>query len=166
MCISIIHLPTNIDLSNKEILLSPYMLYVGKAISNLKQSLLCQELPEKAYKNWLWSEIKAKSNVYLALVGIKQALVSKARVILVCSCQSSVNCPAVTIRKAVGYLVEQDKLSIDQEFSFEEFVKRTPITDDTLHDFYVWLEDNQIGSDKVTYPLTWLRYISINLQTV
>jgi hypothetical protein len=166
MAISVIHLPTNIDLSNKQILLRPHMVYVGKAISNLQQSLLYKELPEKAYKSWLWAEIKTKSDIHQALVEIKQALISKLDITLVCSCLQNGNCPANTIKKAIGYLIEQDKLSTSQELSFEEFSKQLSINEDTLHDFYVWLENNQISTNKVAYPNTWLCYVSLNLQTI
>ena len=106
MAINILHLPTDIDLSTKTILLKENMIYVGQTINNLNQSILYKELPQHQYKSWLWTEIKAKSNIYQALVDIKQALISKVDIALVCSCQNTIDCPATVIRKAVCYLLE------------------------------------------------------------
>ncbi len=165
MAISIIHLPTNIDLSSKEILLHHNMFYVGKAISNLSQSLLYKELPEKAYKSWLWTELKNKSDVYQAIVDIKEVLISKVNITLVCSCQQSVNCPATIIRKAISYLVKQDKLSQSQKLAFDDFIQQLSIDEDNYHDFCLWLGNNSLCDNNLPYPYTWLCYISTNLQS-
>ena len=165
MAINIRHLPTDTDLSTKTILLKENMIYVGQAVSNLNQSVLYKELPQKAYKSWLWTEIKAKSNIYQALVDIKQALISKVDITLVCSCQNTINCPTISIRKAVCYLLEQEELPTSQTLSYGEFAKlaSTSITDDNLHDFCVWLDANGHAEDNITYPHTWLAFIHSNL---
>lgn len=110
MSIFINHLPRNVDLSDKKITLLSYMFYVGKAVSNLEESIFYRNLPPKEYKCWLRQEIKAKSDIYTALTSIKYIALAEQDITLVCSCSASnpSDCVAITIRKVIAYLLAED----------------------------------------------------------
>jgi hypothetical protein len=110
MSISIIHLPKDSELSDKEIGLLPYMFYVGKAMSNLEESIFYHNLPHQQYKQWLQQEINAKTDVYKALTSIKYIVLAEKDIAFLCSCPANhpIDCKAVTIKRAILYLLAED----------------------------------------------------------
>ena len=110
MSISIVLLPKDSELSDKEIKLLPYMFYVGKAISNLRESFFYRDLPHQQYKQWLRQEINAKTDVYKALTSIKYIVLAEQDITFLCSCPADhpIDCKAVTIKRVILYLLAEE----------------------------------------------------------
>lgn len=158
MCIKVLHLRK--DLTGN-ITLPENCFYIGGAFLNLPQSQLYKDLNTNQYKQWLWNEIKAKTNTYQQLSVITNSIILGNDVILACSCGSHCVCNGLTIKKAIRYLVEQEKLSAQavEPSSWEEYKKVFFMTQDKLHDFAVWLTSNSYYEDKLNFYELWISFI-------
>ncbi|KAF0250278.1 MAG: hypothetical protein FD167_329 [bacterium] len=107
MSVYAVHPPKDSNFCDEEIKLLPYVFYVGQGTCYLKESIFYRDLPHQQYKQWLEQEIDAKTDVYKALISIKQAVLAEKHIIFVCSCPADhpVDCMAITIRKAILYLL-------------------------------------------------------------
>lgn len=116
MSISIIHLPTDLryfNQANQQVALRPFMIYLGQAISNLKESIFYRDLSEQQYRRWLRQQINIKSDVYTSLSSIKYIALADKDITFVCSCSANYenDCRAVIIKRAVLYLLAAEDLA-------------------------------------------------------
>ena len=162
----LIHLPTDLD---RNISMPNNAFYIGSGVVNLSQSPLYNALAseECQYKCWIWKQIKAKSNVYQELMAIKQALISSNNVILVCSCNSPSSCHySTTIRKALAYLIQQDRGSDSSKLTWIEFVDKfsaSSVNEDSLYSFSCWLYSNNYLEEQLSFNELWLEFVQINI---
>lgn len=162
MSLKLLHLSKQVELG-KDISLPNNCFYIGKDLLNLEKSLLYKDLCSISYKQWLWSEIKAKTNVYRQLVKIKNFIIMGYDLSLVCYCDvnDKTDCNGETLKKALLYLLEQQKLSAKQvqASSLQEYIKASSIADEQLHDFCYWLEANKENKEKLNFYELWISFI-------
>ena len=158
MCIKLLHLRK--DLS-QDITLPANCFYVGNDFMNLSKSLFYMKLPNDQYKRWLWSEIKVKTLVYQELTKIKTSIIMGNDVILACSCDTPNSCNGQIVKKAISYLLEQERLSAKgiEPTSWEEYRKIFSVAQDKLHDFAFWLNSNTYYEEKLNFYELWISFI-------
>ena len=162
----IIHLPIDLD---RNIAMPTNAFYIGSGIVNLPQSPLYNALAldECQYKGWLWKQIKGKSSVYQELTTIKQALINTNDVVLVCSCGQPSSCHhSATIRKALAYLIQQDRGSDSSKLTWIEFVDKfsaSSVNEDSLYSFSCWLYSNNYLEEQLSFNELWLEFVQINI---
>jgi hypothetical protein len=158
MSIQLKHLKKNLA---QDIMLPPNCFYIGGEFINLAKSQLYVELDNDQYKRWLWQQIKLKTVVYKQLVKIKSSIIMGNDVILACSCHCWTSCNGQIIKKAICYLIEQEKLSAQdvEPSSWEHYLSVFSTTDDKLHDFCYWLSSNNYHQEKLNFYHLWISFI-------
>jgi hypothetical protein len=156
----IVHLPCNLS---RDVCMPRNAFYIGEGISNLPKSNLYQDqaLSMDQYKRWLWEEIKLKSIVYQELLIMRDIVIKGDELILVCSCNKE-NCPATTIKKALRYLIAEEKASCEKtEASWPEYFAKAEINEDSQHNFSCWLSANNYLAEKLNFNELWINYVLI-----
>lgn len=154
----IVHLPSNLA---KSVCMPKNAFYIGKGISNLTKSKLYQDLAMDQYKRWLWEEMKLKSLVYQELLTMKDIVVKADELILVCSCDKQ-DCPATTIKKALRYLIAEEKASCEKtEATWPEYFTKVKVDEDKQHNFSCWLSANNYLAEKLNFNELWINYVLV-----
>lgn len=158
MCIKVLHLRKDLKCN---IVLPENCFYIGKDFFNLSQSAFYKDLNSSQYKQWLWNEIKSKANVYQQLLVITNSIILGNDVILACCCASSSDCNGEIVKKAICYLLEQERLSAKdiEPTSWEEYRKIFSVAQDKLHDFAFWLNSNTYYEEKLNFYELWVSFI-------
>lgn len=107
MCVKVSHLRKELKAN---ITLPDNCFYVGKEFLNLEISPFYLELNPIEYESWIWQQIKNKTNIYQKLLVIINLVILGDNITLACSCDKSADCNALTLKKVVCYLAEQEKL--------------------------------------------------------
>lgn len=158
MCIELLHLRKDLT---SDITLPENCFYIGDGVLNLAKSLFYRDLSCNDYKQWLWNEIKAKATVYQELSKIKSSIIIGNNIILACSCSNPEACNGQTIKKALAYLLEQEKLLAQevQTSLWSDYLTTFPIAENKLHEFCCWLISNSYYEEKLNFYELWLTFI-------
>lgn len=158
MCIEILHLRKDLF---GYITLPENCFYIGGGVLNLAKSSLHMDLSSNNYKQWLWKEIKAKATVYQELSKIKSSIILGNNIILACSCNNPESCNGLTIKKAIGYLLEQEKLLTKelQPTLWKDYLTAFPIAENKLYEFSYWLINNGYSQENLNFYELWLTFI-------
>ena len=158
MCIKVLHLRKDL---RENVVLPENCFYIGKDFLNLSQSQLYKDLNPTQYREWLWNEIKSKTDVYQQLLVLTNSIILGNDLILACSYTSHDSCNGQVIKKAICYLLEQERLSAKdiEPTSWEEYRKIFSVAQDKLHDFAFWLNSNTYYEEKLNFYELWISFI-------
>lgn len=162
MCVKVLHLKKSLT---SDITLPNNCFYIGNEFLNLAKSPFYMELEANQYRQWLWCQIKNKTLLYLELKVIVNSIILGNEIILACSCNKANQCNGLVIKKAIAYLIEQEKLEAQdvQSSSWSDYKESFPINDDKSHDFSLWLNQNNCYQETANFYHLWLNYISSSL---
>ena len=162
MCVKVLHLKKTLS---SDIRLPNNCFYIGSEFLNLAKSSFYAELSQEQYRQWLWCQIKNKTLLYQELKAIVSSIILGNEIILACSCTKANQCNGFVIKKAIAYLIEQEKLEAQnvQSSSWSDYKESFPISDDKSHDFSLWLNQNNCYQENANFYHLWLNYISSSL---
>ncbi len=158
MCIELLHLRKYLA---GYITLPENCFYIGGGVLNLAKSSFYMDLSCNDYKQWLWTQIKAKTIVYQELCKMKSSIIMGNNIILACSCSDPQACNGQIIKKAVAYLLDQEKLLAQkvQASFWSDYLTAFPIAENKLHEFSYWLIANSYSQEKLNFYELWITFI-------
>jgi hypothetical protein len=103
--------------------------------------------------------------LYQELKIIVNSIILGNETILACNCSKANQCNGLVIKKAIAYLIEQEKLEAQdvENTSWSDYKGSFPLDDYKLHDFSLWLFNNNYLEDKANFYGLWLNFISLSI---